>query len=99
MIVDAQEIDVDEIEQISPDNTIGGVHSDEPFPERTLFDLNRVQAAIAEYRNRFGDKTANIGIYENEDGLKHLALWPATLSFEAVVVCERVRENSGDGDE
>ena len=99
MIVELDHDDVAEIEEVSPDNTIGSVHSLDPFPEASIFDLNRLQAAIAEYRNRFGTKAANIGIFETKEGLQHLALWPESNQFEAIVVVQRVRESRGDSDE
>lgn len=98
MIVDAKEVTADEAEQLAPDNTIGLLTKEfgDHFEAADLFDLNRIQAAIAEYRNHFDEDLANIAVIEDQNGLRHLALWPDAASQKAVVVPQRVREEEGN---
>jgi hypothetical protein len=93
-----QVVDAERVEKLSPDETIGMLHQDsEEFPKANLFDLNRVQAAIAEYRNEFRERDANIGLVVPVEGDNpHLAIWPDTDPLRAVVVCPRLRPEGGE---
>jgi len=98
VIVDAYEVDPDDVDELAPDRTIGMLYQrrGEEFPEGTLFDLNRVQAAIAEYRNEFDDDYANIGLYQNEETGPHLAFWSDSDCSRAIVVVPRIRAEESD---
>lgn len=93
MIVDVAQVDPEETEPLSPDETIGMLYHPEHAtnPEGHLYDLNRLQAAIAEYRREFGDDAANIGLWEDGNGTVFLALWSDHDCSRAVVVAPRVR--------
>jgi len=95
MIVETTEIDPEEIEHYSPDSTIGIAHMPPgTIPDGVPFDLNRVQAAIAAYRDEIGERDARIGIVRppGEHTIEHhqLALWSHT-DARIVLVCPRVQ--------
>jgi len=96
-----QIVDPEHIEKLSHDETVGMLYRSEgeEFPESALFDLDRVQAAIAEFRNEFSSKSAVIGIWRDADGQEHLALWSPIDHSRAVIVAPRVRPEDGDRDD
>lgn len=89
---------IDDVEQLTNDNTIGlldDVLGD--VESEACFDVGRLRRALLAYEEEMGkSRTVGVSVFETDEGLQALALQNGENASQVVLLAGRARSDGGD---